>query len=775
MKPIDVGTSGVWGRREIESWASLGVPSHLVTVCDLLSSRASPRPLQIVALRKGVLTGRRHCVVSAPTNSGKTLIGYLVLLDALSRGKRAVLVEPLRALAREKADELEGLAPMLTKAIGRPFTLRVSTGDYRLEGETFSDPAPGAELVIATPERLESILRVPENQAWFAELGAVCVDEAHMLSDPRRGATLEYLITSMLTLPAPPRLVVLSATMGGTDRVAEWLYPSDVVSLTERTPPLIKWLGELGEGEDANACLAQWLQDELAAPGSQALVFIHQARQTAGTAAQLTSLLSGLAGPAGALSYNSQMPPAQRERVREQFVSGASRVVVSTSALGMGVNLPATHVVVRDLTYIGARSPGIGEILQMMGRAGRGDRAGKALVVKRPTDHWVTSELVEALRHEALPPLTSALAVSDPRRDPRLPPPATESVGSLLLRAGDTGRSVNELETFFDRSLGGRAIAPQVAESLRWLQRELLAYQDEANGKNKLTTLGVATVRAVLPLRVSAGFARVLRDLLCLAEDEKTLGRWTPLDFLVAIELLHEDTPFLRRFSADLADQVVTWCEGHPQQVPVLFRRWLLGEKGHSSAAEVLGSLGIDPRDKVADRDEWARQRGYLATFNAIVLYERSMGRSVADLERQYRIANLDGVEERWRDTMLWLLAGLAQLLDVRVFFYHLKAECGADAQRIKSVKAHLSRMRRQALELVEQIKFASPLGTLVLAMRRRKGKAGVGAESIRKLENAGLTELAHVARLTPEELAAYGVRKDIARRIVGHLRAAMV
>lgn len=770
MKLIDVGTSGVCGRPEIESWISLGVPPHFLPVCDLLSGGTSPRPVQIAALRKGVLTGRRHCVVSAPTNSGKTLIGYLVLLDALSRGRRAVLVEPLRALAREKADELEGLVPMLTKAIGRPFTLRVSTGDYRLEGETFSDPAPGAELIIATPERLESILRVPENEAWFADLGAVCVDEAHLLSQPRRGATLEYLITSLLTLPAPPRLVLLSATMGGTDKVAEWLHPCDVVSITERTPPLDRWMAELGEGEDANACVAQWLKDELAAPGAQALVFIHQARQTAGAAAQYSSLLGDLAGPAGALPYNSQMPPAQREQVREQFVSGASRVVVTTSALGMGVNLPATHVVVRDLTYIGAHSPGVGEILQMMGRAGRGDRVGKALVVKRPSDHWVTSELVEALRHETLPPLTSALAVSDRARDPHLPPPATESIASLLLRAGKVGKTVGELETFFYRSFGGRAIASQVTEALRWLQGELLVFHDEADGKRKLTTLGAATVRAVLPLRVGAGFARLLRDLMSLAEDEETLGRWTPLDFLIAIELLH-NTPSLRRFSGDLADQVVTWCESHSTQVPLLFRRWLRGQKAHSNAVEVLGTIGVEPKDNVADREEWARQRGFVATFNAIVLYERAMGRSVIDLERQYAIANLEGIEERWRDTILWLLAGLIQLLDVKVFYYHLCEDCGANAERVKTVKHHLATMRWQGLELVEQVKFASPLGALILAMRRRKGKAGVGIESIRKLEDAGVTQLAQVANLSPDQFAAYGVRKDIAKRIIGHLK----
>lgn len=766
MRLVNVGVAGEFREGEAVSWDALAPWGADVKLAGILASGRGPRPLQVNAIRRGLVSSRRNVLVSAPTNSGKTLLGYLTLLDAIGRGGRAILLEPLRALAREKADELERVVGTISKAIGRTFMVRISTGDYRLESETYADPAPFAELVIATPERLESILRRSDNQAWFADLGAVCVDEAHLLADPRRGATLEYLITSLLTLPAPPRLVLLSATMGGAEQVAEWLHPCDVISIAERTPPLEKWLAELAEGDDADDCAAQWLEGELAKPGTQALVFIHQARHTAGTAQRLTQALRELAGTAGAQPYNSQMPPAKRDLVRGQFVSGASRIMVTTSALAMGVNLPATHVVVRDLTYIGARSPGVGEVLQMMGRAGRGEQAGKALVIRRPTDAWATVELVSALREERLPPLSSALAVSHRAHAPGEPPPAAEAVASLLLRAGDAGKSTAELESFFNRSLGGRAIAPQVGHSLKWLQCEMLAYADEIRGTTKLTRLGAAAVRAVLPLRIGGGFGRLIRDLLSLGEDDETLGRWTPLDFLIALELLHEDTPALRRFGAGLTDQVVSWCEGDPQQVPMLFRRWLCGTEGYSRAAEVLGSLGVEPRARTPDRDEWARQRGYLATFNAIVLHERSMGRSVIDLERQYGITNLEGVEERWRDTMIWLLAGVATVLDVKCFFFHLKEDCAASDTRIKTVKRYLAQMRVVALELIEQLKYASPLGGMLLAMKRR-GQTGVGTETLRKLEGMGVTRSDQLGGVGLEGLVAAGVRRSIAKKLL--------
>ena len=126
------------------------------------------------------------------------------MLDALRQGKRAILLEPLRALARQMADELEAILPGLNLIFEIRSNLKISTGDYRMEDELPFGPPPGGELLVATPERLEALLRNPANASWFETVGAVCVDEAHLISSPRRGPTLEYLLTSLLCLPTPP-------------------------------------------------------------------------------------------------------------------------------------------------------------------------------------------------------------------------------------------------------------------------------------------------------------------------------------------------------------------------------------------------------------------------------------------------------------------------------------------------------------------------------------------------------------------------------------------
>jgi len=72
-----------------------------------------------------------------------------MLLDAVRRGRRAILLEPLRAIAREKADELEAVAPVLSATLGCCISVRISTGDYRIDRiPAAADPPPAATYTV---------------------------------------------------------------------------------------------------------------------------------------------------------------------------------------------------------------------------------------------------------------------------------------------------------------------------------------------------------------------------------------------------------------------------------------------------------------------------------------------------------------------------------------------------------------------------------------------------------------------------------------------------
>ena len=256
---------------------------------------------------------------------------------------------------------------------------------------------------------------------------------------------------------------------------------------------------------------------------------------------------------------------------------------------------------------------------------------------------------------------------------------------------------------------------------------------------------------------------------MSIDDDDKILSEWKPLDHLVVLHLLFDGVPSLRRFSERLSKQVTSWCEGAVEEVPVLFRRWINGEKGHSQTAEVVGSLGLNPDASTHDLDEWARREGYLAMFRSIVLFERGLGRSITDLSRHFEVEKMEGHEERWRDNMLWLLSGIANLFEIRTFYYHLREECEADTDRIKRVKGLLKNMKHQVYDLQENLKYCSPLGPALRDMRR--AGSGVGELTIRKLEGAGIIDLKGLYKLDLNGILELGVRRDIAKKIQKYLR----
>lgn len=782
MRKIDCGLAGTRGPVPCFDWSELELRAPWTQVGALLAGGRPPRPVQAKALSDlRLLESRRNMIVSAPTNSGKSLVGTLALMDAARRGRRALLLEPLRAIAREKADEFQDLSAALAAAFGRPLRVTVTTGDYRLDDESMVAPPPrDGELVIATPERFEAILRNPRYEPWVQNIGAVCVDEAHLISSAHRGPTLEYVVTSLLSANAPPRIVMLSASVGDAQRAKAWLEPCDVLAVGDRSPALRREVWETDGEEDHRAATEQFVRAALAAPDGAALIFVYQTRAAEALARSLGSALGEDAGPDGPLAYHAQMPAAARERVRRLFQAGQSRVVVTTTALALGVNLPATHVLVRDSYFPGVGPVPAEDLLQMLGRAGRGNREGHGVVLVPAKSSRSAAEVAAAIKEERLPELRSSFDVPQRRRTrSERPSEAGEQVrhaaglvASLIARHGKEGLSFLQVERFLSRSLGGAQLAARVPAGAEWLTdpSRLLAHAED--GRLRLTRLGAGAVQAALPLPLAAGLGQLMRDLLAVSEDDALLRKWKPLDTLLIAELTTERPRALRPFSSALADQVDAWMEGHSAEVPVLYRNWIVGREGFSKAEEVFGSLGVE----VGGAEE-ARRAGYLATLRAIVLTERSRGRAIAEVERRWGVANLGGIEERWRDDLLWFLSGIASVVDVRCFLYHLRTECRASDERVRRVTRLLRGIRIAILQLRERLKYCSPLGALWVDLRRREtgtanGRAScLGAASLRRLENAGVTSVEMLGSMTQEELKNLGVPRRAAEALVGHFR----
>jgi len=762
VKIVDCGISGT-AHSNSQEWETLGLEKTWLEAIDVLAPGSQPRAIQVAAFSEnGILDSRRNLIVSAPTNGGKSLVGDLFLLDSIRRGGRAVLLEPLRSLAQEKMEYFKASQKRLGEIVGVPIDLRISTGDYRLNGELMTEgPPEGGQLIIATPERLDAISRNPDHQDWMNSIGAVCVDEAHLVSNRRRGPCIERLLTNFTLTDTPPRICLLSASIGDTKSAEAWLRPCDVAIAEVRQPPLHKQVALYEQGEDTNQIVISLTNEYLEAPSSSVVIFVYQTA----SANKLARVLSDLGVPT--IAYHSKMSAQQKTANRESFVSGASRCVVTTTALAMGVNLPATHVIIRDSAFADVGQLPIQDILQMMGRAGRGNTSGQATVLKRCDTKGKYKRFIDEVISEPRPELVSSFALrhNDDVAD------ASLQIAVRLVSEAD-GMSRESLCKFFKNSLGGKAIVSSIETSLSWLTdpSRMLVY--EKDHRYWLTAMGRAAIKSTMPMQMAASIGQLIRDLVEIDSNDKTLSSLVPLDVLTLIELVNERSLNLRRFHASSFEETIKqldqWVEQSQHGKPVIYRNWIRGKEGFSKADELLGSLGIE-----ADAVGCPRRFGYRSLFKAIVLLERANGVSANDLELRWGVTNLGGIEERWRDNMLWLLIALTEILDVTCFYYCLKESCEASENRIMNVDRAFKRLRGICYQLQEQIRFCSPLGSLLRSIKRtsKDGKAGMGIASIRKLEAAGITSLAQLSSSPPEQLKAIGISARAVSSIQSYLR----
>ncbi len=173
------------------------------------------RPSQEKAINAGLFENN-NLLICTPTASGKTLVAEFAFIDAiLNKGKKAIYIVPLKALATEKhkqfSERYKGL-----------FKCALSIGDLDSDNGYLA----AYDLIICTSEKLDSLIR--HHTPWLNQVGCVVVDEIHLLNDHGRGPTLEILITLLRDF-LKVQLIGLSATIGNAKQLAEWLNAKLVV------------------------------------------------------------------------------------------------------------------------------------------------------------------------------------------------------------------------------------------------------------------------------------------------------------------------------------------------------------------------------------------------------------------------------------------------------------------------------------------------------------------------------------------------------------------
>ncbi|MBH1934143.1 DEAD/DEAH box helicase [Streptomyces sp. AV19] len=447
-----------------------------------------------------VLRRDEHTLVVAPTGAGKTTIGMLAALRAiLGEGRKAAWLVPQRSLTDELDRELEGW---------RRRGLRVErlSGEYSIDTRRVRE----ADLWVTTTEKFEVLCRTSSLRDRLAEVGCLIVDEVHLLGDPERGAVLEAVLTRVRNEASRMRVVGLSATVSNAEQIAGWLG-ARLIRIAWRPGRLTWQLPSVPAVADRNAAQAartrvtNAIVADVTGDGGSVLVFCgskYGVRSTAlaiansrgvSTAGVRPDDLEGLRRVCDAAGVGLHYKGWEYKRDAERdFRERRTDVLVATSTVAAGVNLPARAVVVRD-TRIGMREADVATVQQMFGRAGRlgtGESAG-----------WAFMIVDEAELADWQQRLVGGYTV-DSQISTSLPDHVLAEVVQGRIR---TVRQAEEwwLQTFAHHQ--GSRSTESVREALEFLvAAEYCRTESETGGDTLIapTELGALTTRVMVPARV---------------------------------------------------------------------------------------------------------------------------------------------------------------------------------------------------------------------------------------------------------------------------------
>lgn len=315
------------------------------------------RPGQRAAIDASLLG--RDALVLLPTGGGKSLCFQAPAVVRQRRGEGPTLVvSPLVALMD---DQVQALAQRKIAAVAVHGRARPTLAELE-----------AAALIYASPERLAS----PRFRATLARVGisAIAVDEAHCIASWGHDFRPEYRELSTLreSFDVPIAAFTATATLRARDEIVDVLRlrdPVRVVGDLRRTNLALSVETLASDKERAERTAV------LVGEAGRAIVYASSRRRVRALAEALKK--------AGTKAdwYHAGRTEDVRKRIQQRFLDGDIKVLVATTAFGMGVDVPDVRMVVH------AEAPGTLEgWWQEAGRAGRDGRPSRGVLLWAPKD-----------------------------------------------------------------------------------------------------------------------------------------------------------------------------------------------------------------------------------------------------------------------------------------------------------------------------------------------------------------------------------------------------
>ena len=317
-------------------------------------------------IRKDMGSGRQmNRLLQGDVGSGKTLVALMSMLIALDNGYQACIMAPTEILAEQHLqtimDFLQGM------------DIRVALLTGIVKGRRRQEILDG--LLDGTVQILVGTHAVIEDMVQFARLGMVVVDEQHRFGVAQRAKLWSKSQN-------PPHVLVMTATPIPRT-LAMTLYGDLDVSVIDELPPGRKPVQTTHVLMSRMPSLYDGLRKQIHQGRQVYIVFplIEESEKI-----DLQNLEDGFATltqvfPEFRLSkVHGKMKPADKEAEMQKFVSGETQILVATTVIEVGVNVPNASVMV----ILEAQRFGLSQLHQLRGRVGRGADQSYCILVTSP-------------------------------------------------------------------------------------------------------------------------------------------------------------------------------------------------------------------------------------------------------------------------------------------------------------------------------------------------------------------------------------------------------
>ena len=305
-------------------------------------------------IRKDMGSGRQmNRLLQGDVGSGKTLVALMSMLIAIDNGYQACIMAPTEILAEQ---HLQTIMDFL-----RDMNIRVALLTGIVKGKKRQEILDG--LLDGTVQILIGTHAVIEDTVQFARLGFVVVDEQHRFGVAQRAKLWNKSIN-------PPHVLVMTATPIPRT-LAMTLYGDLDVSIIDELPPGRKPVVTQHVYDRSLPSLYDSIRNQIRQGRQVYIVFplIEESEKI-----DLKNLEDGFATliqvfPEFKLSkVHGKMKPADKEAEMQKFVRGETQILVATTVIEVGVNVPNASVMV----ILEAQRFGLSQLHQLRGRVGRG-------------------------------------------------------------------------------------------------------------------------------------------------------------------------------------------------------------------------------------------------------------------------------------------------------------------------------------------------------------------------------------------------------------------